>query len=110
VDFDEIGLLRLGRMVTEANPQLENWDETAAVVSNDYAAADPEATLRHFAAHRETLMKWLDERSPSDWARTGSHPQLGTFTTEEFVVLLLAHDTYHIRQMAEWLEHMERAD
>jgi uncharacterized damage-inducible protein DinB len=103
-DFDEVWLYRFGRMVAEDGPDLPNWDEAAAVIEKNYAAADPVLTQERLAASRAKLCAWLGERAEADWERGATRPQVGAFTIQDAAVLILAHDAYHIQQISNWLE------
>jgi uncharacterized damage-inducible protein DinB len=103
-DYDEVTIGRFQRFIDEDSPELPNWDENEAVVAGNYAATDPLAKLAQFTASRQKLGEFLAGLSDAEWVRTASRPKVGQYTLEEGVVLLLAHDTYHVQQAAEWLE------
>lgn len=103
-DFDAVTSGRFQRMLAEASPELPNWDEDEAVISGNYAATDPLEKLAQLTASRKALSEFLTGLGEQDWARTATRPQLGNYTLAEGLVLMLAHDSYHIQQVAEWLE------
>lgn len=102
-DFDEVWLYRGERMMKEDSPELPNWDEDAAVIENNYAAARPGDSLDRLGKNRAFLSGWFKLRDDEDWARSATRPQVGTFTLEDAAVLILAHDAYHIQQITNWL-------
>ena len=107
-DYDDVSRERFQRIINEDSPELPNWDEDEAVITGNYAAADPLATLARLAASRQQLGEFLAARAEEDWARTASRPQAGRHTLEEGAILLVAHDTYHVQQVVEWLEQFNQ--
>jgi len=101
-DLDEIVLGRLERILKEDTPALPNWDEGAAVLENNYAAAVPITQLARLEASRNRMVSFLRDRAPEELARRATHPMLGEYSMLDASVLLLNHDLYHFQQIVEW--------
>jgi len=46
---------------------------------------------------------------PEEWGRTGQHALWGSLSLAQLSMLILGHDGYHTRQIAEWLAHGDAA-
>ncbi len=101
-DWEPIFSGRIERIRDEATPFLPDIDEGEIAIQNDYAHSDPRACLARFHAGRATMLATLRGVVPSAWARTGNRDPIGILTLENLVVLILGHDSYHTRQIAQW--------
>ncbi len=100
-EFDEVSRERFEHMIREDKPALPNWDEGEA--ARHYAQRDPEHQIALLLESRRELRAWLAGLADHEWKCVGTRPRLGEFSVEEAVTLLLAHDSYHLEQVAEWL-------
>lgn len=101
-DFDMVKRERFERMIREDVPELPNWDEEDT--ARHYVNRIPSHDIEHLLESRRTLAAWLEGLSDREWACTGIHPILGEFEVKEGVSLILGHDSYHLKQVAEWLD------
>ncbi len=102
LEFDSVMRCRFQRMIREDSPELPNWDEAAAALH--YSGHNPKHDLKALIESRSSLAVWLEGLSSDEWNRTGARPRAGTFSVKEGVSLMLGHDSYHLLQVAEWLD------
>jgi hypothetical protein len=103
-DWEVFWYERATRTIHEEHPFLENRDENRIASDRNYAHADPLESLARFQAGRTKLMELLTSPPDAAWSRTAHREGLGDMTLEEQAIMSLAHDGYHTRQAAEWLE------
>ena len=101
-DWEPVFLERLTRMRGEDHPTLPGYDEGQWAIDHGYAQTDWGAQARLFADRRRALVAFLRDCAPADWSRTADRPEIGTLTIESQALLIPLHDTYHLRQIAEW--------
>ena len=105
-DWEDIFFERIVRMVTEDNPTLPDIDEGQAAIDNDYAHMDPLVQLERYHTGRNRLVDYLRTVPDDMWQKPGLRPELGTISVEILAVMILGHDGYHTKQIAEWLDTM----
>ena len=103
-DWDTVFLGRLKQTRDDENPTLVGIDEGQVAIDNDYAHADPVASLTRYKANRAALVSFLQALSPAQWERIGNHTELGPITLSAQAILIGAHDGYHRQQVVEWLK------
>ncbi len=60
----------------------------------------PVATaLEAFGAARATTAELLERMSPSDWAKTGTHAEIGPYSVERWLEIYAAHAHDHADQI-----------
>ena len=101
-DWEPVFLERLTRMRSEDHPTLPGYDEGQWAIDHGYAQTDWRAQARLFADRRRETVALLRSCGSSDWARTADRPEIGVLTVEAQALLIPLHDTYHLRQVAEW--------
>ena len=106
-DWEPVFLERLTRMRAEDHPTLPGYDEGQWAIDHGYAQTDWRAQCRLFADRRRETVAFLRASAPQDWARTADRPEIGTLTIEAQALLIPLHDTYHLRQIAQWRESFE---
>jgi hypothetical protein len=74
-------------------------DEGQVARDNDYAHADPWECLARYEAGRREIVAFLRGLSPEQWARSGTHTEIGPITIEGQTILIAAHDGYHRQQL-----------
>ena len=106
-DWNGIFLDRIVRTRDEDRPSLTfRTPEDVAQASGSFGA-DPVALLARFRAGRAEMSPVLRALTPEQWERAGTlpgHPQVtGEVSIEAWIVQIVGHDGYHMRQIAEWL-------
>jgi uncharacterized damage-inducible protein DinB len=104
-DWDPIWLERLTRIRTEDRPDLPSIDESQRCLDGDYAHADVAERQAAFREARGRLLVSLRALPPDDWDRWGQHSEWGSMSVSQLATLILGHDGYHLRQIAEWLSY-----
>jgi hypothetical protein len=74
----------------------EGW-----VVQRGYNERNFRESLSDFLAAREASLGWLNEQKSAAWGTTHHHPRMGAMSAELLLANWLAHDLFHIRQIAE---------
>lgn len=102
-DWDDVWKERFTRTVSENAPQLNRPDVNQRMKEKGYAQADPQESLAHLIQSRDALTAWLRALPADAWDRLAHLDRMGDLTLETQATLILAHDAYHLRQIAEWL-------
>lgn len=84
-------------------PVVPNWDEEADVVENRYDEQDMDAMLTLYREKRSAKFAWLSGLSAEEMQRAYVHQSIGRLTIEDGMNLLIAHDMYHVAQLADLL-------
>ncbi|MBI3460036.1 hypothetical protein HY009_03800 [Candidatus Acetothermia bacterium] len=50
----------------------------------------------------------LENLEISQWSRKGNHTERGLLTMQDLAVIIVGHDSYHLRQVAEWIEKTKK--
>ena len=101
-DWEPIWKERIGRIRDESFPTLPDRDEEQMAIDNDYAHHDFDADLARFVSDRRELAATLATVTDEEWLRTAYREHVGEVTLFDSIVLILAHDAYHLRQFAEF--------
>lgn len=102
-DWDPVFLGRLERMRDEDNPLLPDIDEGALCQERRYGAQDPLHNLDRLTTSRPGLVQAFRALSDDQWERPGHKSNLGDITVFQLAVTVLGHDSYHLRQAAEFV-------
>jgi hypothetical protein len=102
-DWESEWLHRMRRINEEEQPILQAYDEGQWAIERDYAHADVDEQVALFSERRKQTVAFLRGLSPERWERTGRHVEWGPVSIEHWATLVLGHDGYHTRQIAEWL-------
>ncbi len=94
-DFDEVTLERVELILTQENPEIDDFDTDVRAIERDYHAENPHATADEFATLRAMLVNRLDGLTDADWQRTARHPDLGVITIDTLIRRLDEHDVQH---------------
>ena len=109
-DWEPIWLERIQRIVQEDSPVLPNIDEGDMAVQNAYATIPVETSMENFTTGRAALTAYLASLPIDAFERSGIRPEVGTITIKDIATLVLAHDTYHIAQLAQYTATPESAN
>ena len=101
VDYDSVSRERFERMIREESPEFPLWNPDDAAAH--YITRDPLHGVESLLLSRRELGDWLMGLSQKEWKRTATRPQVGEFSVEEGAAFMLAHDSYHLAQVADWL-------
>jgi len=101
-DWELIFTERLRTTVAEENPILQGIDEGEVARAGNYGARNCEQQLEKFAGRRAAMLEFIRSLEAGDWDRVAEHTEVGPITVTQQVILVAAHDAYHIQQFAEW--------
>lgn len=102
-DWEEIWRGRFEPTVNEEHPLLLRPDPDRRAEEQGYSRAEPVECLARFQERRAALTGWLRSLPEETWARTAHLDRLGDVPLVGLAALALSHDSYHLRQVAEWL-------
>jgi hypothetical protein len=100
-DWDGVWTDRVRRILELEDPIFPDIDEGQIAIDRHYESSDPQESLRRFQADRANLVALLRAQPEEAWARMGTRGGFTPMTLEEFLGLILGHDSYHLRQVAE---------
>ena len=109
-DWEPIWLERIQRIVQEDMPVLPNIDEGKMAELNGYKTTPVDVSLTNFTTGRVALVEYLQSLPDDAFMRSGVRPEVGTITIKDIATLVLAHDTYHIAQLARYTDTPQSAD
>ena len=101
-DWDEVFTGRLMQTLEDEYPTLVGLDEGQVAIDRDYAHADWREQLTLLRERRRKMSHLLLNLKAADWERAANHTENGRMTVADQVVLIAAHDNYHLRQAAEY--------
>lgn len=95
----ELGLgFRLRQVLAEEAHQVQPFDQDAW--ARPYHRLDPDLALGAFRALRAWNLALLARLELHDWLKAYYHPELdGTYTVDDLVRHLAAHDLHHLRHL-----------
>lgn len=100
-DWEPIWLERVTRTVKEDFPSLPDMDEGQLAIERNYAATDPQESLKRYREGRAELVAFLRGLSEEDWGRKCHREGQGDVVLLELAMFVLGHDAYHHRHTAE---------
>jgi uncharacterized damage-inducible protein DinB len=101
-DWEEVWRERFERTVSEDRPLLLRPDLDRRAQERGYAHADPKECLPRLRDERAALTGRLRELPDDAWGRVAHLDRMGDISLEELAAFVLGHDSYHLRQTAEW--------
>ena len=87
------------RVVREAEPELESFDEGAALRVAGYRWKRLEPLLAEFRIVSDDTLAFLRGLAPGDWARVGRHAALGRVSLGDLARIEMEHERDHARQL-----------
>ena len=108
-DWEPIWLERIQRIVQEDVPVLPNIDEGKMAELNGYKTTPVDVSLDNFTKGRAALVEYLQSLPDDAFARQGIRPEIGNISVKDIATIVLAHDTYHIAQLAKYTAPAESA-
>ena len=83
-------------MLSEDDPEFQNWDQDATAVASDYYHQDPAQTGEALAIEIEATASAFDRIRSDEWARTGRRSNGSLFSVETFVIYVVHDLTHHL--------------
>lgn len=94
--FDE----RAGRMLAEADPTFENWDQNETATHDRYELQDPSTVASELDEAAGHLAARYDAVEPAQWERPGSRSNGSRFTVETLALYGLHDPIHHLWDVA----------
>jgi DinB superfamily len=91
--------LRLRRVLTEDNPQLQPLDQNVLAERLRYDERDIDVALETFAANRAANLELIRLTGEAGLSRTYRHPEFGKLSLSVLVRHTADHDLAHLRQV-----------
>ncbi len=102
-DFDEVTLERVDLILTDDDPEIDDFDTDVRAIERDYHAENPHTSADEFESLRSLLVNRLDGLSADQWQRTARHPDLGSISLESLIRRLDEHDAQHFSALKDVL-------
>jgi hypothetical protein len=97
-DSEMTSAIRVRLLLASDRPQIAGYDENEFARRLHYDRPI-EASLDAFKAARRTTADILDRMSESDWAREGTHTEVGRYTMDTWLEIYAAHAHNHAAQI-----------
>ncbi len=96
VDSDLVGSDRMKRVIAEDSPTLLAFDESAWVHRLGAQERPVEEGVNLFAANRHWMTRIFKRLGPGDFARSGTHSEVGRQTLAELIATFTNHLDHHL--------------
>ncbi|HTO87842.1 MAG TPA: DinB family protein [Thermoanaerobaculia bacterium] len=98
--------VRIGRLLTEENPILSNFDGDAIARARDYQRRNLAEGLGAFSLARRENIEWLRAVPAAAWKRAGLQESVGRITLADVPRMMAEHDRSHTEDIRELLRHL----
>jgi hypothetical protein len=95
-DVHRIFAERLAAMLTDDDPQFDNWDQDASAVEDDYAAQDPALVSAELLEAAHAVAATYAAVQGDQWLRPGRRSNGSAFTVESLGRYHLHDDVHHL--------------
>ena len=107
-DWEGVWFERLDNVRTQEMPTLQGYVPDDFLKKNNYAQIEVGTSLKQFQEGRAKILKMLEALEPSQWSGGGNHTERGLLTMQDLAVIIVGHDSYHLHQVAEWIEKTKK--
>jgi DinB family protein len=90
---------RMRRVAREEEPELESFDEGAALRVAGYRWKRLEPLLAEFRIVSDDTLAFLRGLAPGGWTRVGRHPTLGRVSLGDLARIEMEHERDHAQQL-----------
>lgn len=97
-DSEMTSAIRLRLLIAEDTPAIRGYDQDEFARRLFYDRPH-EASLEAFKAARLTTAQILDQLTPEQWVRRGTHSEVGVYTPEVWLEIYAAHAHDHANQI-----------
>src|SRR3979490_781223 len=94
-DSETTSGLRLRRLLIEDHPLIQGYDQDAYAGRLNYTNREVVPALDAFRRARASPAQLFEFMSDDDWQREGTHSESGSYTTEDWLNIFLAHAHNH---------------
>src|ERR1700680_242414 len=103
-DSEMTSAIRLRRLVAEDNPQITGYDPDLFAARLHYARRPVQPSLDAISAARGSTASILEALSEAEWARAGTHSELGEYSIDTWLEVYAAHCHDHADQVRRAVE------
>jgi hypothetical protein len=97
-DSEMTAAIRLRLLLAEDRPQIRGYDQDGFARRLHYTRPI-DASLEAFGAARRATAEILDRMTDEDWAREGTHSEVGRYTATTWLEIYAAHAHAHADQI-----------
>lgn len=101
-DSEMTAAIRLRLLLAEDRPEIRGYDQDAFATRLHYDRPH-ESSLMAFRYARECTAQLMDRMTEEEWAREGTHTEVGAFSVEKWLQIYASHAHNHARQIIETL-------
>jgi hypothetical protein len=98
-DSEMTAAIRLRRLIAEDQPVIHPYDQDEFAKRLRYDRPI-ESSLQALRYARESTAELLDRLKPSEWMRSGTHPEHGPYSVERWLEIYAGHAHQHAEQIA----------
>jgi len=102
-DWEPISMGRMQSCVEAPGSTVQVWDEIQRAIDLKYLETDPAEQLELWTRLRADTIQFLSENADGNWEKSVLHPERGIVSLADVANMEVAHDTYHIRQLLDFL-------
>jgi DinB superfamily len=108
-DAELMGAVRLRRLLSEERPPIQGYDqeEFSQKLHYDRPIA---SSLDVFRTTREANGELLDRLSEDEWAREGTHSEMGRYTLDDWLNIYTGHLHTHVEQIRQTVGEAGRSE
>jgi DinB superfamily len=107
-DSEMNSAVRLRKLLTEENPQIQGYDQDIYASALRYNERDIAPALDAFRGARATTAQLLESMTEEDWAREGTHSESGRYTADDWLKIYAAHAHNHAAQIRRLRNEIEK--
>ncbi len=97
-DSEMTAAIRLRLLLAQERPVIQGYDQEAFARALHYERPSG-ASLEAFKAARQCTGELLDLMTEQDWAREGTHSEMGRYTVERWLEIYAEHAHQHAEQI-----------
>ncbi|MEW5991340.1 MAG: DinB family protein [Chloroflexota bacterium] len=97
-DSESMAYIRLRRLIAEDDPVIHGYDEPEWARRLHYDRPI-DASVAVVRAVRAASLQLLESLTPSEWARTGTHSESGSYSVERWLEIYADHTHDHADQI-----------
>lgn len=98
-DSEMTSAIRLRRLIVEDNPEIIGYDQEEFVRVLSFPGRPIEPSFAAFAAARESTVEILNNLTEEQWARAGTHSEVGRYSVEDWLKIYGPHAHDHADQI-----------
>ena len=102
-DTEEIVLDRIRTANRTPGSTVAWYEPEIRARDRHYAGKEPFHEAEVFESRRQMTIEYLEALGPEDFAKTVTLDGHGTFTVDDYIVLVIAHDVSRIAELTEFL-------